>query len=307
MLSKEERKQLTVCPCCGCVSTTLNVQVCSDCGARRVGEPLAQPDIKLPSLGPAITALAVPLLVLTAFGCLWLFGNDMKVLRALATTFIGESTKVTTEWLRLDPRLPYYRIFSFDAYRLAFYLSAGILPLALGGLWLARRALRLAKAESSIFGGLRMARASFALSGLILVIVSTVTVTAIPGAIERGREKRVAATHAVMYQLHEQALKKYYDEFGTYPQELQDLSRVNREPVGQQDYWERSLTYTPVSVIASKGPAVGFSNYRLVSAGPDGELGTDDDITMIDGVIVSNKTDLDVPTGWSTSPSKARE
>ena len=306
MLSKEERKNLTVCPCCGCLSNELNVEVCSECGARRVGEPLAQPDIKLPSLGLAITALAVPLLVVAAFAALWLFGNDMKVLRVLLTTFIGESTKVTTEWLRLDPRLPYYRIYAFDAYRLAFYLSAGIIPLALAGMWLARRAMRLAKADAGVFGGMRMARTSLAMSSLILVIVATVTATAIPGAIERGREKRVAATHAVMYQLHEQALKKYYEEFGTYPQELQDLSRVNRAPVEQQDYWERGLTYTPVSVIASKGSALGFSNYKLVSAGPDGELGTDDDITMIDGIIVSNRTDLDVPTGWSNS-SKARE
>ena len=306
MLSKEARKKLTICPCCGCTSTELHQEVCSGCGARRVGEPLAQPDVKLPGLGPAITALAVPLLVIAAFGALWLFGNDMKVLRVLATTFIGESTKVTTEWLRVDPRLPYYRIFSFDAYRLAFYLSAGIIPLALAGMWLARRAMRLVKRDSAVFGGKRMARASLALSSLVLTTVATVTITAIPGAIERGREKRIAATHAVMYQLHEQALKKYHDEFGTYPQELQDLARVRREPVTQEDYWERGMTYTPVSVIASKGTAVGFSNYRLVSAGPDGEFGTDDDITMIDGVVVSNKTDLDMPTGWSTS-GKARE
>jgi len=306
MLSKEQRKNQTVCPCCGCLITEFREEVCPGCGARRVGEPLAQPDIKLPSLGPAIGALAVPLVLIFAFTSLWLFGNDMKVLRSIATLAFGESTKVTADWLRIDPHLLYYRIVTFDAYRLAFYLSAGIVPLALAGLWLARRAIRLTKADARLFGGIRMAKASMAMSTLIAVLVSTVAISAIPGAFERGRERRIASTHAVMYQLHEQALKKYYDEFGTYPQELQDLSRVNREPVVQQDYWERTLSYTPVSVIASKGAAVGFSNYRLLSAGPDGEFGTDDDITMIDGVIVSNKTDLDVPTGWSTS-GKARE
>ena len=297
---------MSVCPCCGCINKTSNETICTTCGAHRVGEPLAQPEVKLPGLSPALFALTIPLLVIFAFLAIWLFGNDMKVARVLMVSVLGESTKFTSDWLRIDPRLLSYRIVSFDAYRLAFYLSAGIIPLLLVGVWLARRALRLVKSDAQRFGGLRIAQASLGMSLVLMIGIGTIAISSIPGAIERGRERRLAATRAVMYQLHEEALKRYYREYGTYPQELQDLSRVTRDQVPQQDYWERNLTYSPVSVIASKGGARGFSNYRLVSAGPDGEPGTDDDITMIDGVIVSNKTDLDLPTGWSTS-EKPRE
>ena len=267
---------------------------------------MAQPEVKLPGLSPALIALAVPLIVIFAFLAVWLFGNDMKVMRVIMVSLLGESTKFTSDWLRIDPRLLSYRIVGFDAYRLAFYLSAGIIPLLLVGLWLARRAMRLVKSDAQRFGGFRIAQASMAMSLVLLFGIGSAAISSIPDAIERGRERRLAATRAVMYELHEEALKRYYREYGTYPQELQDLGRVTREPVAQQDYWERNLTYSPVSVIASKSGARGFSNYRLVSAGPDGEMGTDDDITMIDGVIVSNKTDLDLPTGWSTS-EKPRE
>jgi hypothetical protein len=34
-----------------------------------------------------------------------------------------------------------------------------------------------------------------------------------------------------------------------------------------------------------------LSNYKLLSAGPDGRFGTEDDITMIDGVIVETQNE----------------
>jgi hypothetical protein len=135
---------------------------------------------------------------------------------------------------------------------------------------------------------MRIARASLALSTCLLVVFSAVTITAIPGAIERGRAKRVSATRALMYELHAQALQKYYREHGTYPQELADLARVNAATAPQSDYWERSFAYNPVGVIASRGNIISLSNYKLVSAGPDGKFGTKDDITMVDGVIVDS-------------------
>jgi hypothetical protein len=293
--SQQNSKLNLICPCCG-YHRHLSAIECPGCGARQVGEPLAQPDFTVHRLGPAAASLVCALLIILAFLSIWIFGNDMKVGRVFLVQLLGESTEFTKNLLKLDPNLLQYRIFSYDAYRLAFILSAVFIPLSLAGLWLGRRAVRLVKKDSGRFGGLILAKVSIVLSACLLVIFSAVTITAIPGVIERGRARRLAATRAMMYELHREALQKYHREYGSYPQELLDLTRVNAESAPQSDYWERNFIYLPVGVIASKGSAFIFSNYKLVSAGPDGKFGTEDDITMIDGVIVEGQSDSDLPT-----------
>jgi hypothetical protein len=191
--------------------------------------------------------------------------------------------------------LPYYRIFSYDAFRLAFTLSFGLIPLSAVGVWLARRARRMVRHSPAKFGGASMAQTSLVLSSSLCLIFSAVAVASIPGAIERGRAKHQAATAAAMYQLHAQALQRYYKEYGSYPQELSDLSRVAAESVSQTDYWQHPFNYQPVGVIASQGSAISFSNYKLISAGTDGKFGTPDDLTMVDGVIVYGESDGELP------------
>ncbi len=284
-----------ICPCCG-YSRDLSAIECAACGARQVGEPLAQPDFSVLRLGPAAASLICVLLIILAFLSIWIVGNDMKVGRVFLVQLLGESTKLTQDLLKVDPNLLQYRIFSYDAYRLAFILSVVFIPLSLVGVWLGRRAVRLVKNDSGRFGGLTLAKVSIVLSACLFFIFSTVTITSIPGAIERSRAKRLAATRAMMYELHREALQKYHREYGSYPQELLDLTRVNAESAPQSDYWERDFVYSPVGVIASKGSAFIFSNYKLVSAGPDGKFGTEDDITMIDGVIFEGQSDGDLPT-----------
>ncbi|MGE0130303.1 MAG: hypothetical protein AB7U82_19655 [Blastocatellales bacterium] len=247
----------------------------------------------MPKLGPSFAALACSVVVVIAFLLTWIFISDAKVGRALLVWTFGDGYKLTQSLLQADSKLPYYRIFAHDAYRLAFYFSLGAIPLSFLGVWMARRAMRLIKSDSAGFGGAGLARASYALSICLLIVFSAVTITSIPGAIERGRAKRAAATRALMYQLHAQALQKYHREYGTYPGELADLSRVNADGAPQSDYWEHNFDYKPVGVIASKGSAISLSNYKLVSAGPDGRFGTEDDITMIDGMIVDSDDEHD--------------
>ncbi|MCI0338383.1 MAG: hypothetical protein L0226_12445 [Acidobacteria bacterium] len=261
-----------------------------------MGEPLTPPDFLMPKLGPPLAALLCVILVVVAFLAIWIFGNDMRVGRALLVQMLGDGTKLTQSLLKADPKLPYYRIFSYNAYHLGSILSIGLIPLSLIGIWLARRATRLAQSDPAHFGGSSLAKISLVLSTGLLLIFSTVGITSIPGAIERGRAKRIASTRAMMYELHRLALQKYYKEYGVYPQDLSDLSRVNAESAPQQDYWQRNFNYLPISVIASKGSAISFSNYKLVSAGPDGKFATDDDILMVDGVIVSGQSEDDIPT-----------
>lgn len=294
-----------ICPCCGRIRE-ISATECASCGARQVGDPLAPPDILMPKLGPAFAAFFCAISAIVVFLLTWIFINDMKVGRALLVSALGSSTKFTQSLLQIDGNLPYYRIYSYDAYRLAFLFSFGLIPFSIGGIWLARRATRLAKIDPARFGGLSLAKVSLATSIGLLVIFSAVMVTAIPGAIERGRAQRMAATRALMYELHQQALQRYYKEYGSYPQDLFDLSRVSADSAPQADYWQHSFSYIPTGVIASKGSAVSFSNYKLVSAGPDGKFGTEDDITMVDGVIVNGSSDSDLPTTLLT-PEKPRQ
>jgi len=294
-----------VCPCCGKVRK-ISDHECASCGACQVGEPLAPPDIMLPKLKLSLLALFCMLVVIVAFLALWIFGNDMKVGRVLLVYLFGDSTILTQGLLKADPKLPVYRIFAYDAYHAAFILSFGTIPLSFFAAWLARRAAHFAQTNPTNFGGLKLAKISLLLSSALFILFSTVAITSIPGVIERGRQKRLAATRAMMYELHQQALQKYYKEYGSYPQDLADLSRVNAESAPQTDYWQHVFTYLPVSVIASRGSAISFSNYKLVSAGPDGKLGTDDDITMVDGVIVSGQDNSDLPTTILT-PEKTHQ
>jgi hypothetical protein len=294
-----------ICPCCG-HSREVEAVECTSCGARQVGEPLAPPDITVPHLGPALISFACVLIIIIAFLAIWIFSNDLKVGRALLVSVLGDGTQLTRDLLNADAKLLKYRIVSYDAYNLAFFLSIGLVPLSVFGIWLARRAIRLSRKEPQHFGGLRLSRISLVLSASLFIIFTTVGISGIPGALERGRTRRLAATRAMMYELHQQALQKYYREYGSYPQELSDLSRVSAESAPQSDYWERSFSYSPVGVIASKGSAYYFSNYKLVSAGSDGKFGTEDDITMIDGVIVDGQSESDLPV-TEIAPEKSRK
>jgi len=293
-----------ICPCCG-ERREISSSECAFCGAKQVGPPLAPPDVLMPKLGLSFAALACNIVILIAFILAWIFLDDAKVGRALLVWTFGDGYELTKSLIKADQSLPYYRIFSYDAYRLASVFSLGAIPLSLGGIWLARRAARLARSDSAGFGGGRTARTSYGLSICLLLVFSSVTVSSIPRWIAKFRAQRVAATRASMYKLHAQALQKYYKEYGAYPRELAELSFVNAEETPQQDYWEHSFEYNPISVVASKGAGAPWTNYTLRSAGPDGKYGTKDDIIMVDGVIVDSENEPDSITDLP-APKKSR-
>src|SRR5574341_542518 len=112
------RRDTFICPCCGS-SREINSPECSSCGAMQVGPPLAPPDVLMPKLGPSFGALACGLLVVFVFLAVWVVGNDMRVGRVFLIWAVGDGTEFTHSLLQVDPKLPYYRIFTFDAYRLA--------------------------------------------------------------------------------------------------------------------------------------------------------------------------------------------
>lgn len=284
--------ELMICPCCG-ISNKPENDECTNCHARSIGEPLVQPENKLPGLGPSLTAFIFAILTFLVFVGTWLLSHDMKVARALLVMALGEGTKFTKSLLQLDPSLLQYRIFTFDGYQLACIMALGIVPLSIIGMWLARRALRLRQLNPLLFGGKKLAATAFALSMLWFVLFSAAGISSIPRALQRGRAKHQAEVRSQFYRMHNEALKRYYAEFGTYPQELSDLRDFVPEVIPVTDYWGTAISYSPTALIASKNSAPGFSTYQLVSAGPDAIMGTADDIQMIDGVIVNATDDGD--------------
>ncbi len=275
-----------ICPCCGGVCQN-KLEFCPSCQARKVGNPLLPPETKLPSLGPSFMAFFLAIAVVAVFLGAWLLVNDMKVARVLLVMTLGESTTFTKALLQFDPSLLQYRIFTFDAYRLACYLSLGLIPVTMAGMWLARRARRLTQLQPLQFGGPRIATGSLLLSVFLFMAFSAAGISWIPRAIQQGRAKHVATVRAEFYRLHVEALNRHYAEFGTYPQELADLRESSPALIPNIDYWGNPIRYAPTALIASKNSTPGYSNYQLVSAGPDGILETADDIRMIDGVIVN--------------------
>lgn len=290
-----------ICPCCGEVRE-IAANECVACGARQIGEPMAKPDVLLPKLGISFAALGCAILAVLTFLFVWILSNDMKVGRVLLVWAIGDATAFTKELIDNNPKLPYYRIFSYDAYKYAAMLAYGLIPLSAFGIWLSRRAVKKATAAPAQFGGLPLARFSTVMSVALLAVFVAALTSSIPNMIERGRAKKAAATRAKMYALHYEALQKYHREYGSYPQELTDLTRINAESVSHNDYWENDFSYQPVGVIASRGSAISFSEYKLVSAGLDEKFGTADDITMIDGVVVDTP-----PNGETAAPASVSD
>ena len=143
-----------ICPCCG-ESREISSSECASCGAKQVGPPLAKPDVLMPKLGPSFAALTCGVMVIISFLLAWGLIEDVKVGRVLLVWALGDGYELTKKLLEADARLPYYRIFAYNAYDLANKFSIVTIPLSLAGIWLARRALRLIKSDSASFGGLR--------------------------------------------------------------------------------------------------------------------------------------------------------
>ena len=230
--------QTMPCPCCG-RSVVRSARQCG-CGARFVGEPLDETPIEVQRLGPAMTSVALMIIVTGA---------------ALAAT----------KWLAFGAVLV---------------------------IWSAWRAVRLAKRDPEWYGGLKTAQAT-----LIVTIVGSLGLAAygisyIPQAVENYGIRRVAATEAAMYHVAN-SLEEYKRAFGSYPKDAQEFKKAIGESL-PSDYWERSLKYlSKIGDIAEQKESIErtglpLNHFELRSAGPDGIIGTDDDIIMRDGIFFTN-------------------
>jgi hypothetical protein len=166
-------------------------------------------------------------------------------------------------------------------------VSRFTLPAAVVAASLAWRGLRLTRRRPEEYGGQNLSRYGLAVSLFVCVVGGGSILARVPAMLEERQLKHEAYTRAVMYKVND-AIAKYREQYGSYPERLIDLQEMDPTIRPYLDYWEHQLVYTPMSPeVASRGVPVPFQNYELVSRGPDSTLGTVDDIVMRDGMITT--------------------
>lgn len=154
------------------------------------------------------------------------------------------------------------------------------------GLWCGLRSLVRYRRDPRHYGGPRLATTGLVLSALILLSLGGYWTYRIPKAINAYHDRREAATRATMYHLSN-LLTKYKTEYGTYPQDLQDLRLITNESISDGDGWGQELIFSASSLVASKSGPVSLAHFQIVSLGPDGKPGTDDDLVLRDDLLIS--------------------
>ena len=159
-------------------------------------------------------------------------------------------------------------------------------------IWSAWRATRLARRDPEWYGGLRTAIATLSLAIVGSAALAAYGISYIPRAIENYGIRHVAATEAAMYHVWS-SLEDYKRAFGSYPKDAQEFRKAIGESLAA-DYWERTLKYqAKIGDIAEQKDSIertglAFNHFELRSAGPDGIIGTDDDVIMRDGIFFTN-------------------
>jgi type II secretory pathway pseudopilin PulG len=88
------------------------------------------------------------------------------------------------------------------------------------------------------------------------------------GAMDRAQATEVKASLQVLAS----SLESYQIDHGRYPDRLADLPDVASGRMRSEDPWGNELRYRPSG-----------AGYEVVCLGPDGELGTEDDVALRDG------------------------
>ena len=158
-------------------------------------------------------------------------------------------------------------------------------------IWSAWRAVRLARKDPEWYGGYKTAAATLAVTLMGSAGLAAYGIAHIPQALENYKTRHIAATQSAMYH-YWNSLEEYKRTSGSYPRNAQQFREVTGEST-PDDYWDQSIKYqTTPDAIADRtigeSNRIPFNSFELRSAGPDGILGTDDDIIMRDGIFFTN-------------------
>jgi len=205
------------------------------------------------------------------------------------------------------------------------------LPLSLVALWAGRRVCARVAAEPSRFTGLRVARSGFAMSAMVAVGIAVLIGVTVPARLRQRETAARAAENAIAYEVSG-VLLAYETRFESVPVKAKDLYKLPDpdgsvartvallesgvyEPEAAIAALPKATTKTrgrrasavktqPVSLrdnLANVPEGLSFTNYQLVLPGVDKKLGTADDITLRDGVIMPNA----IPAGVPNPPTAA--
>jgi hypothetical protein len=285
---------LTVCPCCGFkFEGDLQRDGCKACGARAVGPPLSKPARELPFYGRALFVGATGGIILVIF---------------LISTIVAlfESTPVS---------LRFWSVVS-AAETAAWRLKWIVLPLTFLTIWAGSLICASIRRNPKRFAGRRIAHTGLSAATLVAVMIATFIGITIPERLRQHQRGNEAATYAQGYTI-QRALLEYRSRFGTLPatlDELRDGLKVIPDKDGSIAAALSGLdanAYSSGAEVASipkkkprslrgaalrdatlrstddaPGGGISFTKYELHLPGQDKKLGTEDDWTIRDGVII---------------------
>lgn len=295
-----------ICPCCGHEFAGDLYIGCASCGARAVGEPLARSVHELPSYMPALFVGMIGALMLAAFAV------------STSATLI-EHSKLSAINFRSIVRA---------AETAAWHLKWAALPVAVISLWAGVRICALVRKSPARFAGQRMAHAGLAASTLAVLMIAALIGVTVPERLRQRQLGITASTNAQLWTLH-RAFSEYYRLHGTFP--TRDINALSSLPDPDRSIAAALAVvdpngYKPTSIQASlpkkmkslRGAALrnasmsstndlpdeglSFTNYEMTLPGADKILGTPDDVTMRDGVIIETPSPTThVPSSLSSN------
>lgn len=258
-----------LCPCCG-AGMQLGARECS-CGARIVGDPLGETPFKVKRFGPVMAA------------------SGMAAAAAVAS--------------------------------IAFSIWAATSLVVV--VFLSFRATKLSKQNPDLYGGRRVAATvlvtALTAGGLLLAYAGY----RFPEFLENRQIRQRAQTMATMYHVSS-ILADYKSKTGSYPTSPEAMRKLLGGDL-PADYWDqavryKSYTFAVGSVQRVEGASAASlggddtgdedgllpssQDFELRSAGPDGIMGTADDIVMRDGVFYTDSKILKEPMGKDSPYTK---
>jgi hypothetical protein len=172
--------------------------------------------------------------------------------------------------------------------------------LALGAvlpILLSNRAFQLAKRDPALYGGYRTAAGSLALCLIASFTLVSHAIIGIPDYLEKQEIGERAEEQAKG--LHVAGLLEQYraQHDGSYPATLEPIREKDNGSL-PAEFWSKMIRYEGVygAVAARGGVGSEITNFELRLAGPDGIMGTEDDIVMRDGIFYSNPDPIKAPS-----------
>ena len=284
---------MTVCPCCGFkFNGDLQLDGCASCGARAVGPPLSRTVKELPSYGRSLLV--------------GVMGGSMVVTFLVATLIaLFERAPVSFQFWTIMGA----------AETAAWRLKWVAIPATLVSFWLGALICRSIRRNPVRFIWGRVAHSGLSAIILVAVLIATFIGITVPERL-RQRELRLDASIYAQGYTIQRALLDYRARYGSLPATLDELRDKKRVPdpdgsIAAALVGIKASAYSPGADLAAlpqkksrtlrgsalrnaslrstdDAPAGGlsFTRYEMRLPGPDNKLGTEDDWSMRDGLII---------------------